>query len=723
MRSPEPAPEKYYIQATATHGADDRTRVLKQGESFGVFDRGGTIPAGGKGELGIFHEGTRFLSRFELLLGGQPPLLLASAADRDHALVTNFTNPDLHAGGRIVLQKDSLHLLGTGLLWQGAYYLCLRVRNYAMTPVDVRLRLLFAADYADLFEVRGTPRERRGRMLETVVGKSSVLLGYHGLDDRVRRTRITFSPAPAELSDEEALLRRRLAAQEEQTIEVTVACESGAMSPGRPAVLTFAEAARSAARPRPCDAAQVAIESSNEQLDEWIHRSGADIRMMITDTDDGPYPYAGIPWFSTVFGRDGIITALATLWMFPELARGVLGFLAHRQAAASDAERDAEPGKILHEMRAGEMAALGEVPFGRYYGSVDATPLFVILAGEYWARTADREMAAALWPHVERALAWIDRDGDADGDGFVEYSRRSSQGLASQGWKDSGDSISHQDGSLAEGPIALCEVQAYVYAARRRAAELAAALGKRRRAGELLRQAEELRRRFEEAFWLESLGTYALALDGGKRPCAVRASNAGHCLYGGIAAPERAERVAANLTAAGSFSGWGIRTLDEAEVRYNPMSYHNGSVWPHDNALIAAGLARYGLREAAAKVFDGLFAASVFVDLHRMPELFCGFPRRPHEGPTLYPVACSPQAWAAAAVFQLLQSTLGLVVDAPNRRLVLDRPDLPPVIDKLEIRGLRIAGDSLDLTFRRHFRDVGVSVERKSGDLEVVVRK
>jgi glycogen debranching enzyme len=721
MRSLEPVPEKYYIVATAARGADDRTRVLKEGESFGVFDRSGTIPAGGKGELGLFHEGTRFLSRFELLLDDQPLLLLASAADRDHALITNLTNPDLWAGGRIALQKDTIHLLGAGLLWQGAYYLRLRVRNYAMTAVDLRLRLLFAADYVDLFEVRGTPRQRRGRMLDPVVGRASVLLGYHGLDDRVRRTRITLSPVPAELSDGAALLRRRLAPREEQAFEVTVAFESGAESP---AVLSFGRAAaRSAAGLRRRGATQVRIESSNEQFDEWTRRSGTDIQMMTTDTGHGLYPYAGIPWFSTVFGRDGIITALSTLWMVPELARGVLRFLARHQAAAGDAERDAEPGKILHEMRAGEMAALGEVPFGCYYGSVDATPLFVMLAGEYWARTADRELLTAIWPHVERALAWIDDYGDADGDGFVEYSRRSSQGLASQGWKDSGDSISHRDGSLAEGPVALCEVQAYVYAARRRAAELAAALGQRRRAGELLRQAEELQRRFEQAFWCDDLATYALALDGDKRPCAVRASNAGHCLYGGIAGAERAGRVAATLTAAGSYSGWGIRTLDDGEARYNPMSYHNGSVWPHDNALIATGLARYGLRDAAAKVFDGLFAASVFVDLHRMPELFCGFPRRPHEGPTLYPVACSPQAWAAAAVFLLLQSTLGLVIDAPNRRLILDRPDLPQVLKRLKIRNLRIAGASLDLTFRRHLRDVGVTVDRKSGELEVVVHK
>jgi glycogen debranching enzyme len=720
MPSPEPAPEKFYIQATAGRG-DERTRVLKHGESFGVFDRSGTIPAGGKGELGLFHDGTRFLSRLELLLDEQPLLLLASAADRQNALVTNLTNPDLAAGDRIILQRDSLHLLGSALLWQGAYYLRLAVRNYALAPIDLRLRLLFAADYADLFEVRGTPRRRRGRLLEPVVGRSSVLLGYQGLDDRVRRTRLVFSPAPAELSAGDALLRLRLASREEQVYELAVAFETGNQAP---AVLGFGDAAAGVADGRRGrEALVVAIRSGNEQLDEWTYRSASDVALMATDTGHGLYPYAGIPWFSTVFGRDGIITALETLWMLPELARGVLRFLAHTQATADDPEHDAEPGKILHEMRGGEMAALGEVPFGRYYGSVDSTPLFVMLAGETWARTADRELLDAIWPHVERALAWIDDHGDLDGDGFVEYARRSSQGLASQGWKDSGDSISHRDGSLAEGPIALCEVQGYVYAARRRASELAAVLGKWERAAELERQAERLRERFEEAFWLEDLSTYALALDGAKRPCAVRASNAGHCLYGGIASAERAARVAATLTAEGSCTGWGIRTLDSAEARYNPMSYHNGSVWPHDNALIAAGFARYGLREAAAKLFGGLFAASAFFDLHRMPELFCGFSRRPHEGPTLYPVACSPQAWAAASVFLLLQSLLGLVVDAPKRQIRLERPELPRSLQKLRVRNLRVGGASVDLTFRRHLGDIGVTVDRKRGDVEVLVLK
>jgi glycogen debranching enzyme len=721
MQSPEPAPEQFYIQPAALRG-DERSRVLKQGESFGVFDRSGTVPAGGRAELGLFHDGTRFLSRLELQLGGQPLLLLAAAADRQSTLITNLTNPDLTAGGgRIALRRDSVHLLGSALLWQGAYYLRLAVRNYALTPIDLGLQLLFAADYADVFEVRGMRRRRRGRLLEPVVGKSSVLLGYLGLDGRVRRTRLVFSPAPAELGAGSALLRLRLAPREEQVHELAVAFEIGEQAP---AVLGFGDAlAGAAAGKRGQGGLAVAIHSGNEQLDEWIYRSASDLALMATDTGYGPYPYAGIPWFSTVFGRDGIITALECLWLLPELARGVLRFLAHTQADADDPERDAEPGKILHEMRGGEMAALREVPFGRYYGSVDATPLFVVLAGEYWARTADRGTLEDLWPHVERALAWIDRYGDLDGDGFVEYAQRSTEGLSSQGWKDSGDSISHRDGTLAEGPIALCEVQAYVYAARRRAAELAAALGRAERVAELTAQAELMRKSFEQAFWLEELGTYALALDGAKRPCAVRASNAGHCLYAGIASPERAARVAATLGAEGSCTGWGIRTLDGAEARFNPMSYHNGSVWPHDNALIAAGFARYGLRDAAARVFGGLLAASTFFDLHRVPELFCGFPRRQHEGPTLYPVACSPQSWAAASVFLLLQSLLGLSVDAPGRRLRLESPELPRSVRRLCVRNLRVAGASFDLTFRRHLGDVGVTVERKSGELEILVSK
>jgi len=366
------------------------------------------------------------------------------------------------------------------------------------------------------------------------------------------------------------------------------------------------------------------------------------------------------------------------------------------------------------------MAGLREIPFGRYYGSVDATPLFVMLAGAYLERTGDRAFVQTIWPAIERALAWMREYGDADGDGFVEYARHGTTGLVHQGWKDSHDAIFHGDGTLAEAPIALCEVQGYVFAAKRAAATIATVLGEQSLARTLAAEADALRAQFEDVFWCEELSTYGLALDGRKRLCRVRTSNAGHALFTGIASPERAARVAETLLADDSFSGWGVRTLASSEVRYNPMSYHDGSVWPHDNALIAAGLARYGLTEACLRILDGLFDASVCFELHRLPELFCGFARRPGKGPTLYPVACSPQAWSIGAVFLLLQGCLGLTIDAASHRIRLSRPVLPAYLREIRIRGLAVDDGSADLVLRRHPHDVAVRVQQSSRALEVV---
>ncbi|HEX3537004.1 MAG TPA: amylo-alpha-1,6-glucosidase [Stellaceae bacterium] len=710
---------RFHIAATGSY-REPHNRVLKHGNTFAVLDAFGDINGGDGNPDGLYHDDTRYLSRLELRLNGGQPLLLSSNPAEDSSLLSfDLANPDMAAADGGVLHRELIYINRRQFIWRAAYCELVLVRNYDQRSHDVTVSLRFAADFADIFEVRGQTRERRGQFSARRLAADTVGLRYRGLDGVERNTTLRFEPAPAELDTARALFAFRLGPGAWRRLALRVSC--GLESRQDWGVRRYYQTLRTTRQEQRRSMARAArLIGSNPAFNELVDRSLADLYMLITETENGPYPFAGIPWYSTIFGRDGIITALLTLWLDPAIAKGVLHVLAATQSTQTDPARDAEPGKIVHEIRHGEMATLGEVPFSRYYGTVDATPLYVMLMGEYFARTGDLDTVRALWPNVQAALRWIDTDGDADGDGFIEYQRRSPTGLDNHGWKDSRDAIFHEDGRLADGPIALCEVQGYVYAAKRHAAILARALGDAAAGARLFDEAERLRRRFEAAFWCEDLATYALALDGEKRPCRVVASNAGHALWTGIADPSRAERVADTLLGAGCFSGWGIRTVARSAARFNPISYHNGSVWPHDNALIALGLSRYGLQDAALRVFAGLFRAASHWEPRRFPELFCGFARR-GGAPTLYPVACSPQAWASACVFALVQASLGLRFDHAGGALRFEKPMLPPFLEHLHLRQMRLGEASADVMLHRVGGEVAATVTERHGNLRVVI--
>ena len=701
----------FYIPATGT--ATRPRRTLKYGDTFAVVDTYGDIGASAGDADGLFHNDTRFLSHLELLVNGEQPLLLGSTLRDDNTLLSiDLTNPDFFVDGRIVLQKDLLHISRTIFLWRGRAYQRLAVRNHGDHSISLSLTLLFRSDFADLFEVRGLHRARRGSAVNRVTGADRALLSYVGLDGRSRTTTLTFDPPPNELGAGKASYHLALAPGEMRPIFLIVGCNQPADQPA----VGFIKGLISARRElRDATRDATTIETSNALLNEILHRSAADL----ADAHHR-HPRRSLPVRGHSLVLDDVRAGRADHGHADAVVRSQCR--ARRVAppcrASGNKDRssaDAEPGKILHEMRDGEMAALHEVPFGQYYGSVDATPLFVLLAGLYAERTDDQETLTALWPAIEAALGWIDGLGDRDGDGFVEYRRASELGLANQGWKDSQDAIFHADGRLAEGNIALAEVQGYVFAAKTVIARSARRMGLLADARRLEADAERLARRFEAAFWCPDLGSYALALDGAKQPCRVRTSNAGQLLFTGIVQPERAAQVGEGLLEPRFFSGWGIRTVAKGEARYNPMSYHNGSVWPHDNALIALGLARYGLKRPVGQLFKGLFDAATYMDLRRLPELFCGFQRQRNRGPTLYPVACSPQAWASATPFSLIEASLGLELDPRHHEVRLRNPSLPSFLDELTLRNLQLGGSSVDIRIRRYGDDVSLEVLRTRG--------
>lgn len=727
-------------------------QVLKHGNLFLLTDQFGDVHPDTRG-LGLYQGDTRRLSCSILRVGGQRPVLLQASAGGNYHGAIQLTNPRMERNLRDKVRPEEAldsqklgiarHRLLTGDLLEER----VKIVNYAEAPETVELELELAADAADIFEVRGWTRPERGRQLPIAMRASRVTFRYDGLD-RVRRgTHVAFTDPAASFG----------------AVDPDVAGSANAgwvtlrwswqLGPGEARELGWLAwtTERPAPRrgngsaepdetlfpvpPRPAEDLVGAsyhawnrgiaeVRTDNELFNLAIRRSASDLRLLIND-GPGPeqrYVAAGVPWFTTLFGRDSILASFQALSVRPQLAVETLEVLASLQASEEDPDRDAEPGKILHEYRVGEMANDGEIPHHPYYGTADATPLWLVLLGATYDWTGDRALVDRLWPNALRALDWIDHWGDRDGDGFVEYERRSPRGLVNQGWKDSHDAIRNRHGELTRTPIALAEVQGYVFDAKRRTAILARVRGEHDLAERLDREADLLQSRFEDAFWVEDQGIYAMGLDGQKRQADAIGSNAGHCLWSGIASPERGRRVVERLMAPDMFSGWGIRTYASGQVGYNPIGYHTGTVWPHDVSLIAAGFKRYDQHEATNRLVGRIFEASQHFADFRLPELFCGFDRDTSPIPVPYPVACSPQAWAAGSIFLFMETMLGLRPHAEHCELELAKPELPDWLTKATISSLRVGDATVDLLFHRWRGGTSAEVLRKSGDLDVTIR-
>jgi glycogen debranching enzyme len=721
MSDPVLVDEQYYILASEVAALPKL--VLKHDDAFLVSDRRGDLPNLPQSEFGFYVDGTRFLHRLELRLHGLVPIVLNAGMSEDAVQAAiDLTNPDvpLDSPG-LLLPGRSLRVARRLTVHGGQLYQLLVIEAFTQEPHTLNLSLRFAADYVDVFEVRGHPRERRGVALPARIGVAEAELGYRGLDDVVRTTTLAFSPAPDRL--DAAGAEYRLVLKPGLSAEITMVASAALQPAAAPIPLGYGEALRRRrAVTESLDRGGTEVRSDHDLFAVWVARSRRDLHLLLTETPDGFVPYAGIPWYVAPFGRDALISALQVLPFEPALAAGTLRFFARHVGRVDDAFTDQEPGKIVHELRRGEMAACREIPFIPYFGSVDAPPLFVMLLAEYLRWTADTTFARELWPTAERVLAWILANADAHR-GYLSYLRRSSRGLTNQGWKDSLDAIMHADGRLAEAPIALAEAQGYFYAALLAAADIAEAAGAADRAPMLRQRAARLRERFEADFWLPDEAYYALALDHEGAPCRVIASNAGHLLWTRMVSDSRARIAAHRLMADDVYTGWGIRTLASGERLYNPMSYHNGSVWPHDTAIAASGMRRYGLVQPSLTLATGLFEAVLQMEHMRMPELFCGFRRVEGYGPTQYPVACSPQAWAAGVVFMLIGSMLGLSPDGAENQLTLNRPHLPVWLSWIELRGLRLRDSRMTLRASEGQDGAAVEMLSRSGDAELVVRR
>ncbi len=702
----------------------ERRLTIKENGLFVYSDARGNIASDNTAGLGFYTADTRFLSCWELLVNGREPILLSTGAQRDYMAHIELTNADITEGEQLKIAQETINIRRLRVL-AGGLQERIRIKNYNPVAVDLFLEFSFFADFADMFEVRGMRREKRGRLFKPKLTGDTLTLAYLGQDDILRRTRIDLPGEPDSHREELNKIiigyNVRLEGRGRAVLNFVIQPVTGDSQVTVPGFNRAISNLRSSYQD--WEQSCTTIETDNELFNSVLERGRDDLRSLMTGTEHGSIICAGIPWYVAPFGRDSLIAALQALPLNPEPARSTLEILAHYQGVKVDLWRDEEPGKIMHELRQGELASLGEIPHTPYYGSIDSTPLFLLMMTEYYKWTADLDFLRRHKQAIVAAVAWIDDYGDADGDGFVEYQRKSRRGLINQGWKDSHNAIAHDNGEMARAPIALSEVQAYVYYAKKRLVQLFRDFGDDDVADRLAGEAAELKKRFNEAFWLEDVGFYAMALDGDKRPVKTVASNAGQCLWSGIADEEKAELVAKKLVAPPMFSGWGIRTVSKDATIYNPMSYHNGSVWPHDNAIIVRGLKRYNCVRETEHVASGLFDAAIHHPYFRLPELFCGFTRRGRNAPVEYPVACSPQAWAAGTMLMVLQSILGLTPDAPNNILWVNDPTLPPWLNRVKFSNLRIGPSRLDITFTRQEGVTSFTVPKKHGKLRIVMEE
>lgn len=696
--SPYPEPRIAYQDAEPRKASN---LTLIDGKTFLSTNQSGDIMPPGAPDVGLFQNDTRFLSRLELRVGGHNTGLLSSSTEQTFMSQIELTTGRGTLRDTYEIPENTIHIRREQLLSSDILYDYLTFENFNFHELDLTIELAYEADYVDVFQVRGAARQEMGQYYKPLAHRDSLIFCYRGRDEVVRETVIHFSPQPEHIENAAARWKLKLPPFKRFQLQtsITPLIEARRSRAGRSDFGQSLRLRREAVSKWESQSTQ--FESSNRIFDQMIKTCVGDFHALQIPDGKEHVIGAGVPWFATMFGRDSIIAAFQSLLLNPQLACETLRVLARYQGKEKNDWLDEEPGKILHECREGEMTRAGEMPFGPYYGSVDATPLWLVLLSEAFNWTADEQLVKDMLPHAHRALEWIDQHGDLDGDGFIEYLRRSPKGLANQGWKDSWDANVHRDSQLARHPIALCEVQGYVYEAKYRMASLMRSFGDIRTADKLKKEAAEMARRFEKAYWMPERGFYAMALDGDKRQLQVISSNPGHLLFTRMLPLERARMVTQRLLQPDMFSGWGLRTMSHDERVFNPLSYHRGSVWPHDNSIAAHGMSLYEFREPALQIFTGLFQAAINFRDYRLPELFCGIQRGEHDRPVQYPVSCWPQAWASGAAFLLLTSVLGVRPSAHRKELNVMNPTLPEWLDYLHIRNLRIGGSRVSLDFTR----------------------